>query len=648
MINNISRFLCVALALISVNAYSAPVATTAGSNLTAYNPAFGSNNNNAWNSLTNVRSMGDSGNVVDNSAPVADFGNCNALILRCVQPKCATGGCTTLDIARPIVAGCVEDNQVCKQYGNTLIDTLAAQVVANTVAKSNQQATAAQNNAMQAEMQAAAQAAAQQSAQQIQAMQEQMQAMQEQMAQQNAETAAMLQEALSAQQQSASSVQAPSVSNTTAATASDGDSVSAGLTAAQQIAAASGVSADVLAREQIAGQILSQIENAEVSLKELRATLNDVYNYAGCDSSGNNCTGPKRVKTFKEKAMNFFEPYNNVLDELYEGLILAQSVGVDITDIYMMLNGTCNVWGLYLCAPGQVMFYNTLNCPDGRSVPTRTAEGFVLGNAKCTVGHVVPMSDGGCQLIKMLTNNDDVQKSWLYPEVEPADDKATVRVGCASEALDNSSLFSNRKKQASIDIETLQRIIEQDAPTSYGRSVWGGTKNPETDGIIYCKVTDKTYDDLQKLVSLKRLPDKVCVTETQMTQISTDGNVVYSEDTEENNVFIMCAKARTNDEYKRCLCENCSSNLSTKWNATNKTCECDDKTYNTFDYDVAACINSAGQEMPTMFDIQEEPWKQRKAFCNAFNGAKWDSVKNTCDCTGVTGNDSIWCKIQTQ
>lgn len=593
MINNISRFLCVALALISVNAYSAPVATTAGSNLTAYNPAFGSNNNNAWNSLANVRSMGDSGTVVDNSAPIADFGNCNALILRCVQPKCATGGCTTLDIARPIVVGCVEDNQVCKQYGNALIDTLAAQVVANSVAKSNQQAAAAQNNAMQAEMQAAAQAAAQQSAQQIQAMQEQMQAMQEQMAQQNAETAAMLQEALSAQQQSASSVQAPSVSNTTAATASGGDTVSAGLTAAQQIAAASGVSADVLAREQIAGQILSQIENAEVSLKELRATLNDVYNYAGCDSSGNNCTGPKRVKTFKEKAMNFFEPYNNVLDELYEGLILAQSVGVDITDIYMMLNGTCNVWGQYLCGPGQVMHYTTSNCIQGVSIP---GDGL-LGGAKCTVGHVVPMSDGGCQLIQMLTNNEDVQKTWLNPE-EGTDDKTQVRVGCASEALDNSSLFSNRKKQASIDIETLQRIIEQDAPASYGNVAFASGANPNPDGIKFCAVGAEGYADLQKIVSLKQLPDVVCVSDNALNTYINQSKITPIVNTDNfavKNIILQCRNKQnannSNFNMEECLCTTSSTaNMMAEvwWYWQDNACVCEDENYE-FDTGTLTC-----------------------------------------------------------
>lgn len=598
MINNISRFLCVALALISVNAYSAPVATTAGSNLTAYNPAFGSNNNNAWNSLANVRSMGDSGTVVDNSAPVADFGNCNALILRCVQPKCATGGCTTLDIARPIVAGCVEDNQVCKQYGNALIDTLAAQVVANSVAKSNQQAAAAQNNAMQAEMQAAAQAAAQQSAQQIQAMQEQMQAMQEQMAQQNAETAAMLQEALSAQQQSASSVQAPSVSNTTAATASGGDTVSAGLTAAQQIAAASGVSADVLAREQIAGQILSQIENAEVSLKELRATLNDVYNYAGCDSSGNNCTGPKRVKTFKEKAMNFFEPYNNVLDELYEGLILAQSVGVDITDIYMMLNGTCNVWGQYLCAPGQVMHYTSTNCINNISVPSaNNGEGSVLGGASCKIGQVVPMSDGGCQLIKMLTNNEDVQKSWLDPEVG-TDNKTQVRVGCASESLDNSSLFSNRKKQASIDIETLQRIIEQDAPASYGNVAFAGGANPNPDGIKFCAVGAEGYADLQKIVSLKQLPDVVCVSDNALNTYINQSKITPIVNTDNfavKNIRLQCRNKQnannSNFNMEECLCTTSSTaNMMAEvwWYWQDNACVCDDENYE-FDTGTLTC-----------------------------------------------------------
>ena len=507
---SISRFLVFALALVSVDAFGTPVSTTAGSNLTAYNQTSGAVNNANWNTLMNNRTSAGS------SAPVADFGNCNSLILRCAQPKCSSGGCTTMDVARPIVAGCVESNASCKQYGDDLIEYISAQIVASSTAKSNQQAADAQV--------AAAQAAAAQSAQQLQQMQSQMQQMQAQMQQQNAETTAQLQAALEEQKQltaqaiaQANSAQQSASAATTSATTTTASS--GALTQAQAAAASSGVSADVLARQQISGEILTEIENAEVSLKEIRAVLLDVYDYAGCDSSGNNCTGPKRVKTFKQKAMNFFDPYNNVLSELYDALILAQSVGVDITDIYMMLNGTCNVWGKYLCGPGQVMHYTSTNCINNISVPSaNNGEGSVLGGASCKIGQVVPMSDGGCQLIEMLTSEDEVKSAWLDPETG-TDDKTQVRVGCASEALENSMLFSNMKKQSSIDIETLQRIIEQDAPSVYGGSVFGSSKTtPEQDGLKYCALNAETYADLQKLVSLKQLPKSVCVSERDLNK----------------------------------------------------------------------------------------------------------------------------------
>ena len=570
---SISRFLVFALALVSVDAFGTPVSTTAGSNLTAYNQTSGAVNNANWNTLMNNRTSAGS------SAPVADFGNCNSLILRCAQPKCSSGGCTTMDVARPIVAGCVESNASCKQYGDDLIEYISAQIVASSTAKSNQQAADAQV--------AAAQAAAAQSAQQLQQMQSQMQQMQAQMQQQNAETTAQLQAALEEQKQltaqaiaQANSAQQSASAATTSATTTTASS--GALTQAQAAAASSGVSADVLARQQISGEILTEIENAEVSLKEIRAVLLDVYDYAGCDSSGNNCTGPKRVKTFKQKAMNFFDPYNNVLSELYDALILAQSVGVDITDIYMMLNGTCNVWGKYLCGPGQVMHYTSTNCINNISVPSaNNGEGSVLGGASCKIGQVVPMSDGGCQLIEMLTSEDEVKSAWLDPETG-TDDKTQVRVGCASEALENSMLFSNMKKQSSIDIETLQRIIEQDAPSVYGGSVFGSSKTtPEQDGLKYCALNAETYADLQKLVSLKQLPKSVCVSERDLNKnagMDAAGLINATDSISLKNAFTICqGQSFKNDEFniKKCLCEQASRIDSLAyWDSNTQKCVC--------------------------------------------------------------------------
>ena len=516
----IARFLLVALSLVSADTALAVVASTRGNNLTAYNGNSGAVNNNTWNTLMNSRTS------AVGAAATADFGNCNAIVLRCAQPKCASGGCTDMAVATSIVDGCVKSNEACQQYGADLVSYIAAQLVANSTAKVNAQNAAAQT--------AAANAAAQQNAQQLQAMQAQMQQMQQTMAQQNADTVAQLQSALAQQQEQFAAAQA--ASQTAATSSVSDDTVAApdnGLTAAQNAAAAAGVSADTLAREQITGQIYEKIENSETQMKALEKTMQDAFTYAGCDTSGNNCTGPHRVKAFKQRAMNFFEPYNAVLDEVYDALILAQSVGVDISDIYMMLNGTCNAWAQYMCSAGQVMHYTADNCgTDGVSIAksqvlrTKTDGGEevylrntgVLGNNKsCRVGQVVPMSDGGCQLVRMLTSTEDVRREWL--NIAEGDESQSIRVGCASEALDNSVLFRNRKKQATIDIETLERIIEQDAPAAFT-----GDKTPENNGVIFCQVGDK-LQDLQKHATLKTIPAKMCAKlDATGTSLSADAN----------------------------------------------------------------------------------------------------------------------------
>ena len=637
---HISRFLLCTLSLVCANtAIAAPVATTVGSNLTAYNPTSGATNNAMWNAYMNPRA--------NTSAPTADFGNCNAAIIRCAQPKCSNGGCATMDVARPIVVGCVETNPSCKQYGDDLIDYIAAQLVSDANA-----ASAAAANATAT----AAQAAAAQSNQQLQQMQQQMQQMQQQMAQQSADTAAQIQAALEQQQAattaaianataSAANQSAPvSAATTTAPETTTNDttaSLSAGpidLTAAQTLAAQSGVDANLLAREQISGEILTGIENAEVALKSAKAAMETAFEYAGCDSTGSNCAGPARVRMFKQKAMEFFEPYNDVLNELYDALILAQSVGVDITDIYMMLNGTCNVWGQYLCTEGQVMHYNSYNCQKGKSVPVYTGGGMVYGGADCTPGQVVPMSDGGCQLIKMLTDQDEVQRNWLYPE--EGLDGAQVRVGCASEALDNSVLFRNLKRQASIDIEVLQRIIEQDAPASYGRlglSSTSGMRTPENDGLPYCKLNDKTYQELQKIATLKQLPDDVCVSETNMRRIAENGIPIASTNNESTIAAAQLCAYQTGTERTKCMCEKVNPNGEQYWDSETKTCICQND--QVFDYDCFMCVNKNDLgtcKSATLSDASDaDSWSQYTTTECWNTGGTIDIGTNQCVCDGI-------------
>ena len=552
----VKRFFLLYLCLVPFVA-GANVATTAGSNLTAWNGDSGATNNNNWNQLMNPRGQA-SGPV--GVKPKADFGNCNSLILRCAQPKCA--GCTTMDVARSIVAGCVSSNDTCKKHGDDLVDFISAQIVAEANAQLQQQQIAAQN--------AAAQAAAAQNSAQMQQMQQQMQQMQYEMQQQNAQQMQQMQAALDEQRAIAAAAQADAVAaaqanvaNQMAAAVSAQDNM--GLSAAQVEAAEKGVDADVLVRQQISGQIMSKIENAEVALKTLRDTMRDTFTYAGCDTRGNNCSGPKRVKMFKQKAMRFFDPYNDVLDELYDALIVAQSVGVDITDIYMMLNGSCNVWGEYLCTDTTRTVYNKDNCSNGKSV----AGVDTNGGHSCVEKQVVPAEDSpACVLQRTLSSADEVQRAWLDSAEGTYD--STIRIGCASAALESSGLFANRKKQASIDIETLERIIEQDAPASLG-----GRFNQSTDVkdlYKYCAVASEgAYLELQKAVSLQKLPKTICVDDKYLTNATVEGWTPQTQNEAANAIVANCSNKATNLEKMKCLCESAGM---TVWNEQKRECEC--------------------------------------------------------------------------
>lgn len=512
---------------------SAQVASTLGNNLTAYNPGSGSVNNNNWNSLMNNRSG------TTNSAK-ADFGNCNSLILRCAQPKCS--GCTSLDLARPIVAGCVNSNEACKQYGDDLVEYISAQLVSNATARAQEQELAAQS--------AAAQAAAQQNSQQMAQMQAQMQQMQYEMQQQNSETIAQLQAALEEQK----AINAQAIADATAAQQAQSvavNAVAAGdttdLSDAQIAAAQSGVSDDILAREKISGQILTKIENAEVALKSLKATMQDAFTYAGCDTRGNNCAGPKRVKTFKNKAQRFFEPYDEIIDELYEALEMSLAVGVDVSDVIMMLNGSCNQWGKFLCTGSGAKHATAIYTEDSCSKNGRSIKGgyakvgdeqqsdfsvAVKGGQECSVGMTVPPQDDvRCTLTEMIGgsgDNDPVLREWLDENYEG---DRLVRVGCATSALESISIFGRRNSRngATLDLDTLERILAQDAPDRMVRNKYSQNPNDTwIEKIKYCSLTPRGYQNLQTAIGSKKMPSKVCVPYKSLAfTAETDGVLSY-------------------------------------------------------------------------------------------------------------------------
>lgn len=565
-----THILVMALMLGPCGAWAAtPLSGTAGSNLTAYNPNFGAINNNEWNSMMNSRSGSGT------NAAKADFGNCNSLILRCASPKCGNGGCTSIDVATPIVAGCVASNAACKQYGDDLTQYIAAQLVASSTAKLNTQMIEAQS--------AANAAAAEQNAQQMQQMQNQMLQMQQQMADQNAQQIAELQSALEQQQRATENALAQAAAasdaatnaaqnvvtaqqnaatasaNATASSGTTPTTVMEGLSEAQRIAANAGVSADILAREQVAGQIMSYLENAQQNLNKAKAAMQGAFTYAGCNTSGDNCVGPKRVSVFRQKAMEFFDPYDAVLDDLYDALVLAQSVGVDITDIYMMLNDSCNVWGEYLCNGGMEDSYSLIKIGEdnnGKPVYKKKGNnfeysvtrgwakytekncerdggpskkyGFSRGlNKECYVGAVIPPEDStACTLNRNLTDMEEVQRNFLFADAGDVDEH--VRVGCASSALESSKFFRNRKKGSSIDIETLQRMVSQDSPAVFGNNKYSSGPNDSIERYKYCALTSNGYSELERAVATKKLPSRVCVKDGMLRALAESGGMISS------------------------------------------------------------------------------------------------------------------------
>lgn len=467
---SIAKFLLAVFSFAPMTVSGAPISTTAGSNLTGYNGSMGSVMGNQWNNATNARQN------MQNSTAKADFGNCNALILRCATPKCASGGCVSAEIARPIVAGCVAANSTCKKHGDALIDAISAQLVSNAVAIQNQQAAEAQA--------AAAQSAAQQSAQQIAEMQQQMSQQMAMMQEQNAQQIASLQDALEeSQRATADAIQSANESKSS----SNMDtfvSSETGLTAVQNAAAKSGVSEELITRSTISGQILTSMEGVETSLNNLRTTMRTAFKYGGCNEvNGNNCKGPKRISKFRDLAKQFFEPYDALESNLEEALYKAQSVGVDLGNIYMFFSGSCNRWAQYVCtyrekiqpkkvivdgkvqeiseAVEDVTQYKQENCKDNMSIAD--PNNGIRGNHACAVGQVVPPEDLlGCSINKILDaeSDENITEKILNPE---SSSTGTVRVGCASNL--SAGLIKHRnsssKSKNGIDIDLLEILINQ-------------------------------------------------------------------------------------------------------------------------------------------------------------------------------------------
>ena len=541
---NLSRILSIVLCFAPFAYANAAgtVATTAGSNLTAFNPSNA--NNNQWAMMSN-------GRYDTNTTAKANFGNCNALILRCAQPKCTNGGCAEAGIAAAIVKGCVQSNKTCSQYGDDLIEYMSAQLVASSNAKINEQNLAA------------AAAAQQQSEQQMAAMQQQMQQMQALMVDQQEQSQQQLQAAL-AEQAAQNQAALEEMKNAATEAAKETE---AGISAYQQEAIDRGISEDVLTRQTITGQIMTEIENAETSLKEVKVAMNNAFEYAKCDARGNSCSGPKRVKKWRELSREFSDPYNNTIDKIYDALMIAQTVGVDMSQIYMMLNNSCNQWGQYLCPQmkgGTVYYPSTAEgqkgtpqvCKDSSGVdqvclddcdkkyPLFKTTPLTYGSGASNNGSSGLLSSVGqlsqpkvdglptnvydtsnltantncksacrmernncqpCTLIKVLTESDDdrnaVYEGWVNAEYSTDNGNTTV-VACASSALDSAKLFARRTRTKNganlVDMDMLELWLDQIGPDKKS-----GNIGPEK----YCSIDVSSMKDTLRKSTLSKSVD---------------------------------------------------------------------------------------------------------------------------------------------
>lgn len=83
----------------------------------------------------------------------------------------------------------------------------------------------------------------------------------------------------------------------------------------------------------------------------------------------------------RELAGAFIEPYDKVVEKISDALDIAQVVGVDLSDIYMMLNNSCNQWGQYMCPGGGMITYDTDPKTGQKGAPTVCTNSLGVDNA---------------------------------------------------------------------------------------------------------------------------------------------------------------------------------------------------------------------------------------------------------------------------
>jgi len=317
--------------------------------------------------------------------------------------------------------------------------------------------------------------------------------MQQQMAQQQQQAAAQAQQQHAAMMEQMQQMQAQQAQ-------ASGQQAAAAPAQSATVAAAidRGVPADTIARNTIIGQVMSALDGVTAGMNAMRAVVEDVRTYAGCDHNATNCTGPGRVSVFRQKARPFFEHYDNVLDALESSLITAMSAGVDVTDIYMMLTNACNQWGKYMC--NEQNAFPIYFCPNTATGiewivdETRTA---TLDNSHmvCVIGATRPravttrsdiasrqFTNPGCTFIQLFRNDqrNEIQQNWI---IAMGGDQTNIRMACMSDGVLQTGIFGrrNRRRVDDFDIDALELLINQaESPTLTPRTSLAEATRPTT------------------------------------------------------------------------------------------------------------------------------------------------------------------------
>ena len=90
-----------------------------------------------------------------------------------------------------------------------------------------------------------------------------------------------------------------------------------------------------------------------------------------------------------------------------------------------------------------------------------------------------------------------------------------VRVGCATSSLDSISIFGRRSNRngATMDLDTLERILTQDAPEYATKNRYSGNSSDSIyDKVKYCGLTENGYRNLKNAIDRKSLSkEKICI-----------------------------------------------------------------------------------------------------------------------------------------